>query len=104
MDDLLPRAAGDLQHDAVSGQNARENVEYRPLVALRRGNKPLPVSSLFAMLPQHQSSMQANAAFQPRRATTTRRARLVRSGVSCGCSSAATLATAPQLAFSFGPF
>jgi hypothetical protein len=50
MDDVLSRAAGDFQHHAPSGQNARKDIEYRALVPLRRSEKPFPVSQLFAML------------------------------------------------------
>jgi hypothetical protein len=59
MGDVLSRTAGDFQHPAPSGQNARKDVEYRALVPLRRWNKPFPVSQLFATLPKHQSLVKA---------------------------------------------
>jgi hypothetical protein len=60
MNDVLSRAAGKLQHHAPRGQNAREDIDYRTFVALRRADKPLAVSSFFATLPKHQSSVKAN--------------------------------------------
>jgi hypothetical protein len=60
MNNVLSRPAGNLQHNAPLGQNARKNIEYRALVALGRGDEPFPVGLLLATLPKHQGSVKAN--------------------------------------------
>src|SRR5215471_7226561 len=59
MNNVLPCTACNLQHNALSGQNARKDIEYRAFVALRCGNEPFPVGLLFAALPKHRSSVKA---------------------------------------------
>jgi hypothetical protein len=55
MDDVLSRAAGDLQHNASLGQNARKDLEYWALVAFRRWNGPFPISCPGAALLEHRT-------------------------------------------------
>jgi hypothetical protein len=55
MNDVLPRAAGNLQHDSALGQNARKDIKYWAFVAFRRWNRPFPVGCLFAPLLEHRT-------------------------------------------------
>src|SRR5678810_1434730 len=60
MKNVLPRTAGNLQHNAPLGQNPRKDIEYRAFVALRRVGEPFPVGLLFATLLEHRCSVKAN--------------------------------------------
>jgi hypothetical protein len=64
MKNVLPRTAGNLQHNALPGQNPRKDIEYRAFVALRCVDEPFPVSLLFTTLPKHQYSVKANVGNQ----------------------------------------
>src|SRR5258705_8589888 len=60
MDNVLPRPAGDFQHNAPPGQDTCKHSKYRVFVALCRGGEPLAVSLLFATLLEHRRSVKAN--------------------------------------------
>ena len=56
MNDVLSRAAGNLQHNSALGQNARKDIKYWAFVAFRRWNRPFPVGCLFAPLLEHRTA------------------------------------------------